>query len=212
MWLIFLITITTTAASAALNIFVLSPAYESKSEMIITRSPNGTDERLQYNDLLMYEKLTKTYSEIAKSGPVISETISRLGYNIKPKNLLSNLTVTQSAETQIMEIAVQDKDPQIAYMLASTLSEVFIETAKQIMGTDNVEIMENAQIPTDPVKPTVMLNIALTFLIGLVLSFGLIFLLDYIDNTLKTEDDVEKYLAMTVLASIPYDKKRKPRK
>lgn len=212
MWLILLITIVATVASAVLSIFVLTPIYEAKSTLIISRAPSNLDEKVRYDDILMYEKLVTTYSQLAKSKSVIAETISKLGYDIKPADLQENLTITPKSGTQIMEIQVQDKVPQTALALANTLSETFIEKARTLMNSDDVRIMEMAELPVEPAKPVVIFNIAIAFFLGLMLSIALVFLLEYFDNTLKTENDIEKYLTVSVLASIPYEKTKKRNK
>jgi capsular polysaccharide biosynthesis protein len=211
-WLILLITIAAAVTSTLVSKYVIKPTYQAKSALIVSRAPNDLDERLRYDDILMYERLIKTYGELAKSTPVLEETISKLGFSMDPEALRQKLTVTSMADTQIMEIAVEDTNPKLASELANTLSQVFIERAKVMLNTADVKIMENAKIPAAPIRPIIILNTAIAFILGLMLSLGLISLIEYLDNTLKTENDIEKYLAVAVLASIPYEKNRKHRK
>jgi len=123
---------------------------------------------------------------------------------MKTDALQKNMVVTPKANTQILEIAIQDKDPERAMMLTNTLCNTFIQKVKELMNSEDVKIMEKADLPTNPVKPRVLLNIAIAAFLGLMASLGLAILLEYLDNTIKTEKDIEKYIAATVLASIPY--------
>jgi capsular polysaccharide biosynthesis protein len=208
-WLIVIIAVMAAAVGAAYSIYMTTPVYAAKSKLIVTRVQYSQEERLNYSDVLMYQMLVKTYSELAKSKPVISETISKLGYGMNAGELAGGLTITSKEDVQVIEIEVQNINPQRACELANTLSEVFIEKARALMNTDDVKMMERAEVPEGSVSPNIPLNITISFLLGAMLSTMLVLLLEYLDNTIKTEDDVEKCLAMTVLATIPYENKRK---
>lgn len=202
-WIIVSVTIVLTLTAALLSIFVLSPVYEGKVTLIIGRASNTKNDEIGYDDILMYQTLVKTYGELAKSRLVIDETISKLDFGLKYEEMEDKLKVNPKGDTQILEIAVEDQSPQRAAVMANTLSEVFIEKVKIMMGSEDVKIMDAAQIPEKPVKPKILLNIAVAGFLGLMLSLGLVFLLEYLDNTLKNEDDIEKVLGIPVLAAIP---------
>jgi capsular polysaccharide biosynthesis protein len=104
----------------------------------------------------------------------------------------------------MLEISVQNGNPEKACSIANTLSDVFVEEVKTFMNSEDVKIMDRAQLPAGPIKPRKMLNVVIAAFLGLMGSMGLVFLMEYLDNTIKTEDDVQKYLGLTVLASIPF--------
>ncbi|KPU45155.1 capsular polysaccharide type 8 biosynthesis protein cap8A [Oxobacter pfennigii] len=209
-WIIILVTLIAALASGLVSIFLLNPVYEAKATMIIGRTPNNDNERMQYNDVLMYQRLVKTYAEIIKSRLVADKALSQLKYDMTSNELQKNLTVLTKGDTQILELSVQDENPETAMMLANTIARVFEENAREMMNADDVKIMDYALMPTSPVKPRILLNIAIAAFVGLMLSLGISFLLEYLDNTIKTESDIERYLGITVLASIPYiDSKEK---
>lgn len=208
-WIIVSVTVVLTLTAALLSIFVLRPVYEGKVTLIIGRASTSKDDEIGYDDILMYQTLVKTYGELAKSRLVIDETISKLDFTLKYEEMADKLKVNPKGDTQILEIAVEDQIPKRAAVMANTLSEVFIEKVKVMMGSEDVKIMDAAQIPEKPVKPKILLNIAVAGLLGLMLSFGLVFLLEYLDNTLKSEDDIEKVLGIPVLAAIPYVQNKK---
>lgn len=204
LWIILTATIVLALTAAILSTFVLHPVYEGKVTLIIGRANNTDSDKIRYDDILMYQKLVKTYSELVKSRLVIDETISRLGYDITYRNMEKKLKVTPKGDTQILEIAVEDHSPEKAMQLTNMLSEVFIEKIKTMMNSDNVKIMDKAQMPDKPVKPRILLNIVIAAFLGFISSLGLIFLIENLDNTIKTEEDIEKHLSAAILASIPY--------
>jgi capsular polysaccharide biosynthesis protein len=72
------------------------------------------------------------------------------------------------------------------------------------MNVDNVSVLAKAEIKENPtpVKPNPLLNIAIAVLVGLMAGIGLAFLLEYMDNTIKDEDDIERLLELPILGSI----------
>lgn len=202
-WIILVITFITTGASGIISFFVIHPTYEANTSIIIGKAPDGQDDKIQYNDVMMYQKLAKTYGEIAKSRLVAEKTISKLGQDITPEKLLDKITVSPQADTQIMIISAKDKSPQAAADTVNTLAETFISEAMRIYPTGNVQIMDSASVPQNPVSPNKKLNVAIAFFLGIMVSLGVIFLIEYMDNTIKTEEDIEKHLGLPVIGIIP---------
>lgn len=203
LWIIIIIPIVTSVAGALISIYAITPVYEGTTTLIVGRAFENDGDRVRYDDILMYQKLVKTYGELAKSRLIVDKTISELNYNIKYEDLQKNLKVIPRSDTQILEIKVLNKDAEVAFHIANTLADIFVETVKEMMNTDDVKIMDRAVLQYKPVKPNIILNTLITAFSGLMLSLGLIFLLEYLDNTIKGEADVHRYLGIALLANIP---------
>jgi len=203
-WIIVAVTVAAALTSGIISIFVMHPVYQAKATLIIGRTPMGDKDKVQYNDILMYTKLVKTYAELAKSRLIAEETLAELKYDITPEKFQKKLVVTPKGDTNIMEIAIQDTSPDNAVALTNTLSNIFVKRVREMLNAEDVKILDKAQKPEKPVSPRVLLNIVIAAFLGLMASVGGAFLVEFLDNTIKTENDVEKYLAITVLASIPY--------
>lgn len=204
-WLIIIITAITTLISGLISFYVLKPVYESKISIVIAKTQdNIKNPQYDYNDIMMYQNLIKTYSVIAKSRTVAQKTLDKLGLNnISPEDLQGQITVTPKVNTQIMELAVRDLTPIIAKDKVDALSSSFIEEAKRIFPNGNVQIIDSPVISKIPVSPNKKLNIVIAFFLGLMVSIGLSFMMEYLDNTIKSEADVEKYIKFPVLGVIP---------
>jgi len=97
-------------------------------------------------------------------------------------------------------------NPDLAASIANSMADEFSKAVIDIKKVDSVSIVDTAVTPTHPVKPNKKLNVLIAFVVGLMASVGLVFLLEYMDNTVKTSDDVEKLLGIPVLGVIPnYD-------
>jgi capsular polysaccharide biosynthesis protein len=212
--LIIIITLLCTLASGIVSFLILKPVYEAQTSIIVGK-PQGTEQTV-YSDIVMYQNLVKTYVQIAKSKIVADETAARLGEGFTSKDVQDSITVTPQTDTQILIIKARSVDPSISVQIATAAAGTFIDTSKTVFPTGgDIQIMDRAQIPTNPVSPNKKLNIAIAFLIGLMGSLGLVFIIEYLDNTIKSEDDIARYLDLPVIGIIPKevedngDKRRK---
>jgi capsular polysaccharide biosynthesis protein len=207
MWLIVGITLTMVVVSGVLSIFIIPPTYEAKTTIIIGKEQSSTGDKqsssINYSDVMMYQQLVKTYVEIAKSRTVAEKAAAKIENGITPEMLMSSTSVTPQANTQILVIKIQDKTAQDAMNKVNILSQTFIEETQRIYPSGNVQIMDKATLPASPIKPRPKLNIAIAFILGLMVSLGIIFVVEYMDSTIKTEQDVEKYLELPVIGIIP---------
>jgi capsular polysaccharide biosynthesis protein len=204
-WLIIGVTAAAVVLSGILSFFIIPPTYEAKTTIIIGKEQAASDKQssINYSDVMMYQQLVKTYAEIAKSRTVAEKAAAKIGKDITPEMLMESTTVTPQPNTQIMVIKVKDKIAEDAMNKVNIQSETFVEEAQRIYHSGNVQIMDKATLPKSPVKPRPKLNMAIAFLLGLMVSIGIIFLREYMDSTIKTEQDVEKYLDLPVIGIIP---------
>jgi len=203
--LIILITLVATVTSGVLSYFVIKPVYKSDISVIIGK--NDKDNSLQkqnYTDIMMYQQMVKTYSELAKSRKVAEDVISKLELNMNPASLLSMVTVSPKGNTEFLNIAVKSKEPEQAMKIANQLAKSLKEVSASVYGSDNVKLLDDALLPTSPDNPKPKLNMIIALFIGLMVSVGIVFLLEYMDNTIKTQEDVEKLLGLPVIGTIPY--------
>jgi Capsular polysaccharide biosynthesis protein len=198
------VTIGSTLISGVFTFSVIKPTYEAKTTIVIGKADGGKDDKSQYNynDIMMFQKLVKTYSEIGKSESVAENASAKLG-NISPEQIQKALTVTPQADTQIVELKVESNNPEKAYLMMNAVSNSFIQESKRIYPLGNIQVMDGAKIPQKPIKPNKLLNIFAAFVIGLMVSVGISFVLEYMDSTIKTEDDINKYLGLPVIGIVP---------
>jgi capsular polysaccharide biosynthesis protein len=203
-WLIILLPLIVAMISAYVSFYVLDQVYEANTTLYIINKSGGSEYPIVYNDLLVGQQLVKDYKEIAKSRRITGEVIKELDLKNISSSMLSNkINVNAKSDTRLIEIKVQDNSPQMAVDIANKLAEVFTKEIMNIMKVENVSIVDIAQLPEHPIKPRPIMNIAVAFMMGLLAALGISFVIEYLDDTIKTADDVEKYLGLTVLGTIP---------
>lgn len=200
--MIALITIVATVISGVFSFFIIDPVYEASTKLFVGKEENS-EEVYNSNDIAMYQKLLKTYSETIKTRDLLTSAIKDSKYDLEVGAVSSALTVVPVADTQILQIKYQSKDPKEAEIVLKAISNNFIKTSKELVPNGNVRTIEAVEMPEKPVSPNKKMNIAIAFLLGLIVSVGLVFLLEYLDNTYKTKEQLEKQLELPVLGVIP---------
>ena len=202
-WLmIVVITLIATIISGILSFFVIKPQYEASTKVFIGKD-EGEGQNYSQSDVLMYQKLMKTYSEAIKTKDLISRSLSNIDVNLEASEVLSNLTVTTVTDTQILQIKYKNNNPQVAKVVVENVANEFIKTSKELVPNGNIQILESVQLPENPISPNKKMNIAIAFLLGLMVGVGLTFLLEFLDNTFKNKDQLERELEIPVIGTIP---------
>ena len=165
--------------------FAITPQYTSTS-MVYILSKETTLTSLA--DLQIGSQLTQDYKIIVTSRPVISEVIDKLKLDISYENMVSKITINNPNDTRILSITAQDPDPVMAKDIADSVAK----TSSEYIG----DIMEM-------VPPKVIEEGTVSAMLGIVLVCGLTVVEELLNDTIQTEEDVEKYMGLTVLASVP---------
>lgn len=200
--LIVSITLVATLISGILSFFVIKPTYEASTKVFVGKEESSL-EGYNTNDIQMYQKLLQTYAETIKTNEVIQAAINNTNADLSVKDVKDSLTVTSIADTQILQIKYKNNDPEVAKSILENITNEFVILSKELVPNGNVRVIEAVQLPEDPVAPNKKMNIAIAFLLGLMVSVGLVFLLEYLDNTFKTKENLERELNIPVLGLIP---------
>ena len=197
------ITLTATIISGVLSFFVIDPVYETSTKVFIGKEESD-DAAYNSSDINMYQQLLQTYAQAIKTKDLVNRAISGLSYDeLEASGVVNSLTVTPISSTQILQIKYQSKNPEEAKDVLKSVIDEFIVTAKELVPNGNVRVIEEVELPENLVSPNKKMNIAIAFLLGLMVSGGLVFLLEYLDNTYKNKDQLEKELGIPVLGAIP---------
>ncbi|UOK57882.1 Wzz/FepE/Etk N-terminal domain-containing protein [Bacillus sp. OVS6] len=201
--LIIIITAIAVATSGIISYFILTPIYQSSTQILVNQAKSD-QQAFNPGEVQTNLQLINTYNVIIKSPAILDKVIEELGLEMNSAQLNSNITVGSEQDSQVVNISVQDEDPKQAAKIANTIATVFQKDIAKIMNVDNVSVLSQAELGTDPspIKPKPVFNIAIALVVGLMAGIGLAFLLEYLDNTIKNEQDIEKHLGLPVLGAI----------
>jgi capsular polysaccharide biosynthesis protein len=206
-WLIVSIVLVACLATGIVSFMFMDPTYEASTKIIVNKQNErvGADQ-IDLNTINMNIRLIDTYKEIIKTKRIMDKVVQEHPeLNLTRDQLIQKVKVSSVNNTQVMTLAVQDESYAKAADIVNAVSKVFKEEIPSIyMGIDNVSILNEANRDDNaaPVKPNKKLNVAISFVVSLMVAFGLAFLLEYLDDTIKTEADVAKYLELPTLAMV----------
>lgn len=181
--------------------FLLVPEYESTTKIYIL---NKTDDAsVTYSDVQMGTQLTKDYAELINSRYVLEEVIQKLGLGMEYKELLKKVHVNTPTDTRIVSITVEDTVPAQAMNIANCIREVASNHIQNVMDIEAVNVVESANMPTEKSSPSIVGWMLAGGAVG-ILFMCILTLAGYLlDDTIKSSEDVEKYLSLSTLALIP---------
>ncbi|MGN0390241.1 MAG: YveK family protein [Wujia sp.] len=194
---------------------LMDKKFQSSTSLYVIQQQDS--QTVTYSDLQTGTQLTKDYAELIVSRMVTSQVIADLDLqNTYPdmKNITSNqlaemITVSSQQDTRILKITVEDTNPMRAQDIANAVRNAAAEHIYRVMDIESVNVVDYANLPEGPSSPNVMKNIVIGGLIGFVIAAAVIIVLFLLDDTIMSVDDVQKYLELSVLASIPYDEGEK---
>lgn len=192
----------------------VAPKYVSKTTMyVLNRQSSDT---ITNSDVQSSTYLTKDYAVMIKSRTVIEATIAQLGLDLTYEEMLNKVSVSTTTDTRVLEISVTDTDPYVAQEIASTVRDAAAAHIRKVMVAEAVNVVDEANIPNKKSGPSVMKNGVIAGVIGCFLAVVIVLVLYILNDTIKTQDDVEHYLGLSTLGNIPLSeralKARKMRK
>ena len=186
------------------SFYFVSPKYKSETSLLIIKQDNANDNiTLTTSDLTLNQKLVATYQELVTSKTVLKKVINNLNLDMSEEALKSSITVSSVKDTEMIKISVINADPDNAKIIASEVVSAFIDKVKEVYKTDNVNVIDEAEVPDEPCNINHTKDIIIFIAIGLVLAVVYVLILNMLDTTVKNKDRIEKELGLIVLSEIP---------
>lgn len=203
---ILIITLAIMLIGLVYKIFFVTPMYSASTTLILASSNKSTtlqEAGITTTDITINSKLISTYSELIKSNSIIRTVKDNLHIDIDEAELKKNIKVTAVKDTELIEITVANENAKNATIIANEIAEVFIDKVKSIYKIENVQVVDKAEEKNSPSNVNYKKDLLIFGLIGLVISFAYVFVENLLDNTIKTEEEIEKLYQLPTLAAIP---------
>lgn len=197
------------AAAAAVCGFVMliyskvfiTPTYESTTRIIVLNT--NENETLNITDLQLGSQLTGDYTQLITSRYVVETVIDKFDLDEEYEDFVERVKVTTATNTRIIDITLTDTDPEMAKEMVDELRDVAAERIKEVMAIEAVNLVDEGNVPTQKSAPSVKKYTFIGILLGGFLSVAVILVLYLLDDTIKSAEDVEKYLHLSTLGLIP---------
>ena len=186
----------------------VTPEYKSSTTLVLATlnddKKTSSSEAITQTDLTLNSNLVSTYSELIKSKTVLRQVINNLNIkDIDEKELKNDIKVSSVSDTELIEISVVNKKATYASQIANEIASVFSNQVAEIYNINNVHVVDKAEVENEPYNINHIKDIIIFIFIGLVVAVIKVLVANMLDNTIKTEQDVEKASGLLVLAQVP---------
>jgi len=188
--------------SAVVSIFVLTPVYKSTTTLIVLRDQMAPYSEININTLTLNQRLVRTYSELAKSRSVAEEVIKNNNLDFTPEELSSKIEVNLG-DTEVLKIVASDPNPEMAALIANAVAQALSGKVQKFLNVKNIQVLDPAVPSSIPINNNIFLNVILAGILGLIITIAIIFVREYLDDTIRNSDEIESYLKLPILGLIP---------
>lgn len=183
--------------------FMITPVYDSTTQIYVLNQLDSS--MVTYADLQTGTQLTKDYEVLIECRSVLEQVINELSLDMEYQDLHKMITVSSETDTRIISITVRDVNPERAKVIADKVRELASEHIAEVMDISAVKIVGEANLPSEPSGPNVLKYAVCGLVLGFFLAIGIILVLYLTNDKIKTPEDIEKYLGISNLGSIPID-------
>lgn len=201
-WIIIAVTVVCAAIIGNVTYFLIDPTYTASSTVYLLPREGETMSQVE---MQIGTQMTNDAAKLAKSKSVIEPVLKDLKLQMDYETLAKKISVDNPTDTRLIDISVRDADPQMAADISNALADSLCEQVSTIMKTDRPTIAERAVAPDKPSAPSMKKNVVIAALLGLFATMAVIVIQYILDDSIKTAEDVEKYLQLNTLASIPLE-------
>ena len=201
--LILILSVVCAAVGFLVAKFLIRPKYQADATLVVNAGQTAQSTVVTYDQLNTAEQLVNTCAVILKSDTVLDQVIKNLGLHMTAKELKKQISVQGVNDTEVLDISVKNHDSKVAMYIANEIASEAPAILVKTVKASSVESVSSARENQEPTSPNIPLYTAVSFAAGLVISVALSFLMEMMDNSFSTEEDVQKYLGLTVLGVIP---------
>lgn len=205
-WIIAMIMLISCMTTGFFTYYVIQPVYEASAKLIVNKASSEEGfPQLTWSDVNLNVQLIATYKELILTAAIMEEVLKQYPQiTYSAEQLTGMINVSSVNNTQVMTVTAESESYETAVLIVNAVSRVFQQKVIEIMNVDNVTILDEASANIDayPVWPNPVANMAVSFILSMILGVVLILLIEHLDDTIKNEEDVHKYLGFPVLAVI----------
>ena len=198
--MIVVITVVAVVTAGVLSKFVLTKQYTSTATLMVI--PHNNAQNL-ITSMVTGESLVPTYAQVATSQSVLGSVIHTERLTLTELQLAHHVVATPVPNTALVTLAVTSPNPLWSSRVANAVANATVRSINRVTQQRDLEVVDPGTTPTVPVSPKTKTNVAIALVLGLMVGGGLAFLLEYLDDSLKTEDDVKRVLDLPVLTLVP---------
>lgn len=199
-WLVLLAGFIVADIAFGITKFLITPMYSSSATMLVVTKETTLS---SLADLQLGSQLTNDYEILITSRPVLERTIEELDLETDYKQLRNTISISNPNDSRMLIITALQPDPALAKKVVDTLTEISSEYIAEKMEVTAPKIIEEGEIPITQSSPSLLRNTAIGGMLGILAAVFLICVAVILNDSIQSEDDIERYLQLPVLAVVP---------
>ena len=189
------------------NLVIKKPLYTTYTTIVLVKDEsssiiNSKNDTIDQNDILLNQKLVSTYRQIIKSKLVLRQVIENLNLKYSISEMYNKVTVESLEDTEILKVSVVDRYPEQSSKIANAIARVFETEVTKIYKLSNVSIIDKAEVPKARSNDTLIRDIILSIILGIVCGGGIIFIIYYFDDSVKNIDTIDSDFGLPLIAKV----------
>lgn len=205
--LIFFIVFVCTVSAFLISKFMLTPMYTAGATLYVNSNKTTVSQNITINDIDTGRELVSLYTEFIESDTVLEQVAAAVSNDtditFTAKDIRAMISSGGVNETALMQVNATSPSPELSQIIANAVADIAPDRITEFMDGSSVKVVDYAKLPEFPSSPNVTKNTAMGFVLGCVLSLGLIFLMEFMDTRIKNEDDLKKLFDYPVIGVIP---------
>ena len=181
------------------------PMYQSNTTIVLV---GESTKKYDQSASLLNKNLIGTYSQIIKSRKVLNQVIENLNLKMTTQELAQTITTSSVEETEIIQITVENEKAKDAQRITDEVAKVFVKEIEYIYNLENVSIIDTAELAIAPHNVNYLKDNVIYLVLGVVLSFGVVFVMYYFDTSIKSSEVIEEKLGLTVMGIVPTEERK----
>lgn len=201
LWIVLISGAVCALATLLVNAFVLTPQYTASTRIYVLN--RASDAGIDYSDIQSSTQLAQDFEVLITGRNVTSQVIRQLSLDMTDEQLADKIIINGVTDSRILQIDVMDSDAKHAADIANCVREVAKEQLVNIMEIDTVNVVYEAEQPANPSAPHTKRNTILALILGFCISCLVLIVLFIVDDSVKTEEEIERYLNLSTVGVIP---------
>lgn len=197
--LVIILPVVMAIATAGVGWGLMANQYTSTVSVYVLSSSEQSNAS-QYNELTAGQLMANDVATLANSSIVLERTAQELGM----KSLGGfEVSVDSATTTRVIEISVEGDNAEQCAQIANKLAEVLSSVAQSVMGVENVNVIDQAEVPQAPSGPPRAMYTAVAFLAGIFIAVAIVVIIDMVNTRVRTPEEAEELLGVPVIGRIP---------
>ena len=191
------------SATFIYSFVLLDDTYTATTTMLVLVE---REEAITPGDFVFGQRLVDTYSQLAQSNEVLTRVMNQVNLGYTESQIRNMMTIQGVRDTIVIRLSIEAENPEHAALIANTTAQVMQQVSGQFQGFDNIEILDIARVPSGPSGPNRLLFMAIGVVLGGMVGVFAVFMIEFLDRTVKSTKDIENKLKLRIMGVIPdYD-------